>query len=45
VGDRDIGLPQHPISFTFGFTPNLGAFDAEILVSLNKDHAPTQTYI
>jgi hypothetical protein len=22
----DIGLPQDPISFTFGFTPNVGAF-------------------
>jgi multidrug efflux pump subunit AcrB len=41
----DIGLPQDPISFTFGFTPNIGAFDGEVLVSLNKNHAPTQTYI
>jgi multidrug efflux pump subunit AcrB len=41
----DIGLPQDPISFTFGFTPNVGAFDGEILVSLNESHAPTQTYI
>jgi multidrug efflux pump subunit AcrB len=41
----DIGLPQDPISFTFGFTPNVGAFDGEILVSLNENHAPTQTYI
>ncbi len=32
----DIGLPQDPISFTFGFTPNIGAFDGEILVSLNR---------
>jgi multidrug efflux pump subunit AcrB len=41
----DIGLPQDPISFTFGFTPNVGAFDGEILVSLHKDHAPTRNYI
>jgi multidrug efflux pump subunit AcrB len=41
----DIGLPQDPISFTFGFTPNVGAFDGEILVSLKEDHAPTQTYV
>ncbi len=25
----DIGLPQDPIDFTFGFTPNIGAFDGE----------------
>ena len=42
----DIGLPQDPIDFTFGFTPNIGAFDGEIMVSLNqKHHAPTQQYI
>jgi multidrug efflux pump subunit AcrB len=42
----DIGLPQDPIDFTFGFTPNIGAFDGEILVSLNqKNHAPTEKYI
>jgi multidrug efflux pump subunit AcrB len=42
----DIGLPQDPIDFTFGFTPNVGAFDGEILVSLNqKHHGATETYI
>jgi multidrug efflux pump subunit AcrB len=41
----DIGLPQDPISFTFGFTPNIGAFDGEILVSLNEKHASTEKYI
>jgi multidrug efflux pump subunit AcrB len=42
----DIGLPQDPIDFTFGFTPNIGAFDGEILVSLNqKHHASTEKYI
>jgi len=42
----DIGLPQDPIDFTFGFTPNIGAFDGEILVSLNqKHHGPTEKYI
>jgi multidrug efflux pump subunit AcrB len=42
----DIGLPQDPIDFTFGFTPNIGAFDGEILVSLNqKHHASTEAYI
>jgi multidrug efflux pump subunit AcrB len=42
----DIGLPQDPIDFTFGFTPNVGAFDGEILVSLNqKHHASTEKYI
>jgi multidrug efflux pump subunit AcrB len=42
----DIGLPQDPIDFTFGFTPNIGAFDGEVLVSLNqKHHAATEKYI
>jgi len=42
----DIGVPQDPIDFTFGFTPNIGAFDGEILVSLNqKHHGPTEKYI
>jgi multidrug efflux pump subunit AcrB len=42
----DIGLPQDPIDFTFGFTPNIGAFDGEVLVSLNqKHHASTEKYI
>src|SRR3984885_8846260 len=42
----DIGLPQDPIDFTFGFTPNIGAFDGEILVSLNqKHHSSTEGYI
>lgn len=41
----DIGLPQDPIDFTFGFTPNIGAFDGEILVSLNKHHSSTEKYI
>jgi multidrug efflux pump subunit AcrB len=42
----DIGLPQDPIDFTFGFTPNVGAFDGEILVSLNqKHHASTEKYV
>lgn len=41
----DIGLPQDPISFTFGFTPNIGAFDGEILLSLNEKHSPTEGYI
>jgi multidrug efflux pump subunit AcrB len=42
----DIGIPQDPIDFTFGFTPNIGAFDGEILVSLNeKHHASTDKYI
>ena len=41
----DIGLPQDPISFTFGFTPNIGAFDGEILISLKQNHDPTENYI
>jgi multidrug efflux pump subunit AcrB len=41
----DIGLPQDPIDFTFGFTPNVGAFDGEILVSLNKNHSSTEKYV
>lgn len=41
----DIGLPQDPISFTFGFTPNLGAFDGEVLISLKENHAPTRRYV
>ncbi|WP_263354577.1 efflux RND transporter permease subunit [Acidicapsa acidisoli] len=41
----DIGLPQDPISFTFGFTPNIGAFDGEVLVSLNEKHSATEGYI
>jgi multidrug efflux pump subunit AcrB len=41
----DIGLPQDPISFTFGFTPNIGAFDGEILISLKENHAATQSYV
>src|SRR6202012_3876882 len=32
----DIGLPQDPIDFTFGFTPNIGAFDGEIRGSLKQ---------
>lgn len=41
----DIGLPQDPIDFTFGFTPNVGAFDGEILVSLNQHHSSTEKYV
>ncbi|MGD0647183.1 MAG: efflux RND transporter permease subunit [Acidobacteriaceae bacterium] len=41
----DIGLPQDPISFTFGFTPNIGAFDGEILISLKDNHDPSENYI
>jgi multidrug efflux pump subunit AcrB len=41
----DIGVPQDPIDFTFGFQPNVGPFDGEILVSLKEKHAPTESYV
>jgi hypothetical protein len=41
----DIGVPQDPIDFTFGFTPNVGPFDGEVLVSLKEKHSATENYV
>jgi multidrug efflux pump subunit AcrB len=42
----NIGVPQDPFNFTFGYTPNIGPFDGEILVSLNSEHhSKTDKYI
>jgi multidrug efflux pump subunit AcrB len=41
----DIGVPQDPIDFTFGFQPNVGPFDGEVLVSLKEKHVPTEQFV
>jgi multidrug efflux pump subunit AcrB len=39
-----IGLPQ-PLNMAFVPTDNVSEMDAEILVALNPDHAPTEGYV
>lgn len=41
----NIGLPYSGINTSYSNSGTIGTSDAEILVSLNKDHRPTEDYI
>ena len=41
----NIGLPYSGINITYSNSGVIGTSDAEILVSLNKDHRPTDDYV
>ena len=41
----NIGLPVSSINLTYGNSGTLGSMDADILVSLKPDHAPTAHYV
>jgi CzcA family heavy metal efflux pump len=41
----NIGLPVSSINLTYGNSGTIGTMDADILVSLTPDHAPTADYI
>jgi multidrug efflux pump subunit AcrB len=40
----DIGLPNGGFNLALTDTATIGPYDGEILISLKKDHAPTQSY-
>ena len=41
----NIGLPVSSINLTYGNSGTIGSSDADILISLTPDHAPTADYI
>jgi multidrug efflux pump subunit AcrB len=41
----NVGLPVSSINMTYGNSGTIGTMDADILVSLTPDHAPTADYI
>ena len=41
----NIGLPYSTINLTHSQSGTIGAADADILVSLNRNHAPTDSYV
>jgi multidrug efflux pump subunit AcrB len=41
----NIGLPVSSINLTYGNSGTIGSMDADILVSLKPDHAPTANYV
>ena len=41
----NIGLPYSGINLTYSNAGTIGTSDAEVLVSLNKDHRPTEDYV
>jgi multidrug efflux pump subunit AcrB len=41
----NIGLPVSSINLTYGNSGTIGSMDADILVSLKPDHAPTADYV
>jgi multidrug efflux pump subunit AcrB len=41
----NIGLPVSGINLTYGNSGTIGSMDADILVSLTPDHAPTADYV
>ena len=41
----NIGLPVSSINLTYGNSGTIGSSDADILISLKPDHAPTADYI
>jgi multidrug efflux pump subunit AcrB len=41
----NIGLPNSSINFTYSTSAPIGPEDADILVSLNEKHRPTQEYV
>ena len=41
----NIGIPNSSINLSYNTSGTIGAGDADILVSLNKGHAPTEEYI
>src|SRR5205823_12478926 len=40
----NIGLPYSGINTTYSNSGSIGTSDAEVLVSLSKDHQPTEKY-
>jgi multidrug efflux pump subunit AcrB len=41
----NIGLPVSSINLTYGNSGTIGSMDADVLVSLKPDHAPTANYV
>ena len=41
----NIGLPVSSINLTYGNSGTIGSSDADILISLKPDHAPTADYV
>ncbi|HXT11506.1 MAG TPA: efflux RND transporter permease subunit [Candidatus Angelobacter sp.] len=41
----NIGIPNSSVNLSYNTSGVIGPGDADILVSLNKDHKPTETYI
>jgi multidrug efflux pump subunit AcrB len=41
----NIGLPISGINMAYGNSGTIGASDADILISLNPDHRPTESYV
>src|SRR5262249_25143575 len=42
---QNVGLPVSGISVTYGNSGTIGTSDADILITLSADHAPTDQYI
>ena len=41
----NVGLPVSSINLTYGNSGTIGSSDADILISLTEDHAPTHDYV
>jgi multidrug efflux pump subunit AcrB len=41
----NIGLPVSSINLTYGNSGTIGSMDADVLISLKPDHAPTANYV
>jgi CzcA family heavy metal efflux pump len=41
----NVGLPVSGINLTYGNSGTIGSSDADVLITLNKDHAPTADYV
>ena len=41
----NVGLPVSSINLTYGNSGTVGSSDADILISLSEDHAPTHDYV
>ena len=42
---QNVGLPVSGISITYGNSGTIGTGDADILITLSQDHAPTSDYV
>jgi multidrug efflux pump subunit AcrB len=42
---QNVGLPVSGISITYGNSGTIGTSDADILITLSQDHAPTADYV